>query len=81
MDARRRFRQGGGNAHCCPSTELTLDHPPGVLPAAHLLAAHLQHGVGAHHGEGNARLQLAVLGLELLVLVRVAVWELVDLGK
>lgn len=58
---------------------LTIHDPPGVLATPHPLPRHLQHGVAAHHSEGDARLQLPVLLLEFIVFVAVAFWELVDL--
>ena len=58
---------------------LTIHHAPGVLAAPDLAAGHLHHLVAADDRERQAGLQVAVLLLELLVLVRVAVREAVDL--
>lgn len=58
---------------------LHLHDAPGVEPPSDSLTSSLHHRVAADHRKWSALLQLSVLLFEVFVLVRVAVWELVDL--
>jgi len=75
----RGYQEGAQLDEVAVLRVLHVDHTPRILATPHLLAGHLQNGIAADHGERDGGLQLAILLLEVVVLVGIALGELVQL--
>merc|ERR1712156_229810 len=59
---------------------LYIHHPPWILPPSYFSPSNVKNGAGSHQSKRKTVFQFLILFLKVVVLVRIAVRELIDLN-